>query len=97
MKIKIFPLVIFIFYTLENSVLHGRVLVMNPIVANGLTYPHHLEYTFILDESGVSNFIQFFDDIPLGNQAGPRWDAAKCGVTFRAMLFAYVAQKGRQT
>ena len=80
----------------QNSVLHGRVFVMNPIVAYGFAYPHHLEYTFILDQSGVSNFIQLFDEIPLSNQNGPRWDVAFCGVTFRAMLFAYVPQKGRQ-
>ena len=35
-------------------------------------------------------FISFFDEISLSKQNSPRWDAAFCGVTSGAMLFAYV-------
>ena len=35
-------------------------------------------------------FILFFDEIPLSKQNSPRWDAAFCGVTSGAILFAYV-------
>ena len=38
----------------------------------------------------------FFDEISLCKQNSPRWEAAFCGVTSWAMLFAYVPQKGRQ-
>ena len=36
----------------------------------------------------------FFDEIPLDKQNNPRWDAAFYSVAPRAMLFAYVLQKG---
>ena len=36
------------------------------------------------------NFISFFDEIPLYRPNSPRWDAAFCGVTLGAILFAYV-------
>ena len=42
-------------------------------------------------------FYLFFDEISLCKQNSPRWDAAFCGVTSGAMLFAYVPQKERQT
>ena len=35
-------------------------------------------------------FIPFFDENFLSKQNSPRWDAAFCGVTSGAMLFAYV-------
>ena len=41
-------------------------------------------------------FISFFYEIPLSKQNSPRWDAAFCGGTSGAMLFAYVPQKGHQ-
>ena len=50
-----------------------------------------------LGASGVIlNFIQFFDENSLSKQNSTRWDAAFCGVTFGAILFAYVLYKGRQ-
>ena len=36
------------------------------------------------------NFIQFFDENSLSKQNSPRYDAAFCGVTSGAILFAYV-------
>ena len=44
----------------------------------------------------ILSFITFFDEISLSKETSPRWDAAFCGVTFGAILFAYVPQKGRQ-
>ena len=37
-----------------------------------------------------SFFIQFFEKNSLSKQNSPRWDAAFCGVTSGAILFAYV-------
>ena len=48
----------------------------------------------LLGESGVVlNFIHFFDEFSLSKQNSPRCDAAYCGVTSGAILFAYVPQK----
>ena len=41
-------------------------------------------------------FYNIFDENFLSKQNSPRWDAAFCGVTSGAMLFAYVPQKGHQ-
>ena len=41
-------------------------------------------------------FYLIFDEISLSKQNSPRWDAALCGVTSGAILFAYVPQKGCQ-
>ena len=38
----------------------------------------------------------FFDEISLSKQRSPRWDAAFCGITNGAILFAYAPLKGRQ-
>ena len=35
-------------------------------------------------------FLLIFDEIPLSKQNSPRWDAAFCGITSGAILFAYV-------
>ena len=45
-----------------------------------------------LEASGVFffNFIQFFNENSQSKQKSSRWDAALCGVTFGAILFAYV-------
>ena len=71
--------------------------IFNPYLTNGL--PHHYrmdESTFI--SRGVRSdffifFISFFDEISLCKQNSPRWDAAICGVTSGAILFAYVPLK----
>ena len=34
--------------------------------------------------------VSFFDEILVSKQNSPRWDAAFCGVTSEAILFAYV-------
>ena len=44
----------------------------------------------------IFNFYPIFDEFSLSKQNSPRSDAAFCGVTSGAMLFAYVPQKGRQ-
>ena len=47
-----------------------------------------------LGESGVFlHFIPFFDEIPVSIQNSPRWDAAFCGVTSGAIMFAHVPYK----
>ena len=40
--------------------------------------------------------ISFFDKNHVNKQNSPRWDAAFCGVTSGAILFAYVHFKGHQ-
>ena len=44
----------------------------------------------------IFNFYLTFDEIPVSKQNSPRWDAAFCGITSGAILFAYVPQKGHQ-
>ena len=69
---------------------------INPLVTNGLSHPYLLdESTFILGASDIffSFFISFFDEIHKSKQNSPRWDAAFCGVTSEAILFAYVQLK----
>ena len=73
---------------------------VNPYLTNGFSHHYHLdESTFILGVLRVIFiFISFFNEISQCKQNSPRWewDAAFCGVTSGAMLFAYVPQKGRQ-
>ena len=69
---------------------------LNPYLTNGVSHHYHLgESSFILGASGrtFANFIPFFffDLIPLSKQNSHRWDAAFCGVTSGAILFAYVS------
>ena len=52
---------------------------------------------YFLGESGVVlNFYSLFDELSLSIQNSPRWDTTFCGVTFGAILFAYVPQKRYQ-
>ena len=67
----------------------------NPYLRNG--FSHHYdkyqlgEFTFIFrGVRSVLIFISFIDKIPPSKQNSPRWDAAFCGVTSGAILFAYV-------
>ena len=64
----------------------------NALNKNGLAHHNHLgESTVILGASRVILiFISFFDEVPISKQNSPRWDAAFCGVTSGAILFAYV-------
>ena len=66
--------------------------IINPYLTNGFSHHYHLEEsTFILGALGVIlNFIPFINENPLSKQNSPRWDAAFCGVTSGAILFAYV-------
>ena len=66
---------------------------INPYLTNGFSHRYQLdESTFIFRGVGSDFlfFIQFFDEIPLSKQNSPRWDAAFCGFTSGAILFAYV-------
>ena len=70
---------------------------INPYKTNGFSHRYHLgESTFIFGghRSGF-NFFPFVK-FSLSKQNSPRWDAALCGVTSGAILFACVPQKGRQ-
>ena len=67
---------------------------INPFFTNEFSHYYHLgESTFILRgiRSDCEFLIQFSMSIPLSKQNSPRWDAAYCGVTSGAILFAYVA------
>ena len=71
----------------------------NPYLTNGFSHHYQLgEPTFIFRGvmSDYEFLSRFFDEIPPSKQNSPRWDAAFCGVTSGAMLFAYVPSKGRQ-
>ena len=64
---------------------------LNPPVTNGFSHPDQLdESIFILGVLGVyySFLFHFFDEIPVRKQNSPRYDAAFCGVTSGAILFA---------
>ena len=67
--------------------------IINPYLTNGFSYHYQSgESTFSFRgiRSDLKICIQFFDEIPLSKQNSPRWDAAFCGVTSGAILFAYV-------
>ena len=68
-------------------------------LTNGFAHHYHLDESIFIFR-GVRNdfyfFISFFDEISLCKQNSPRWDAAFCGVTSGAILFAHVPQKGQQ-
>ena len=66
---------------------------LNPNNPSGLSNPFHLDESTLIFR-GINSiffiFISFFDEIPESKQKSPRWDAAFCGVTFGAILFANV-------
>ena len=68
----------------------------NPYLTNGFFHRYHLDESIFIFRSVRSDFcfffISFFDEFSLSKQNSPRWDAAFCGVTSGAILFAY----GRQ-
>ena len=65
---------------------------INPYLTNGFSHHYHLgESTVIIrDLRSDFEFLFHFDEIPPSKQNSPRWDAAFCGVTSGAILFAYV-------
>ena len=64
---------------------------VNPYLTNGFSHHYHLgQSTFIIRGIRSDFEFLFFDEIPLSKQNSPRWDAAFCGVTSGAILFAYV-------
>ena len=73
---------------------HGHVILMNPafypLVTDGLSHPYHLEES-IGHQELFFIFISFFDESRSSKRnTRLRWDAAFCGVTSGAILFAYV-------
>ena len=92
----------FLFY-FDNSMLKEVTVILcfiNPYLTNGFFHHYQLdESTFIF--RGVRSDFYFFlsdfcDEISLGKQNSPRWDAAFCGITSAAMPFAYVPQNDHQ-
>ena len=65
---------------------------LNPYMTNGFSHHYHLDESTVIIRDIMSDFefYSFFDEIPLSKQNSPRWDAAFCGVTSGAILFAYV-------
>ena len=72
--------------------------IVNPLVKNGISHP--IIWSSPLSFLGALGYfficISVFDKIHESKQNSPRWDAAFCGVTSGAILFAYVPLKGRQ-
>ena len=71
----------------------------NPYLTNGFSHHYHSGQSTFIFRGVKSDFYFFyliFDEISLCKQNSPRWDAAFCGVTSGAILFAYVTEKGRQ-
>ena len=68
---------------------------LNPYLTNGFSHHYQLdESTFVFRgvRSDFLSFNQFFDENSLSKQNSPRWDAAFCGVTSGAIMFAYDAR-----
>ena len=63
----------------------------SPIIINWVS---SLSLLGVLGLFFILFFSQFFDDNYLSKQNSPRWDAAFCGVTSGAILFANVPLKG---
>ena len=65
---------------------------------NGLSHLYQLGESTVKFREIRSDFelIQVFNEISPRKQDSPRGDAAFCGVTFGAILFAYVTKIGRQ-
>ena len=77
----------------QAGLCHIRAKYINPLVTNGFSHPYQLdESTFIFKghQEKFLIFISFFDENHVSKQNRPRLDAAFCGVTFEAILFAYV-------
>ena len=81
--------------TLRTGFLATKLI--NPLVTNGLSNPYHLDESISIFRDIRSIFffiyILFFDEIHVSKQNSPSWDAAYCGVTSGAILFAYVPKK----
>ena len=61
---------------------------INSLVTNGLSHSYHLDESTFIFRGIRSKFSS--DENHLSKQNSPRWDAAFCGVTSGAILFAYV-------
>ena len=72
---------------------------LNPLMTNENSHHYHLDESIFIFRgirSDLFIFYSFFDENHVSKQNSPRWDAAFCGVTSAAILFAYVPQKGCQ-
>ena len=87
---------------MKLSEIHSLITKLNTFVTNGLSHPYHFDES-IFNFGGIGSseigsnlffFISFFAEIINSNDAS--WDAAFCGVTSVAILFANVPLKGRQ-
>ena len=79
----------------ELNTSRNACLLFYPYLTNG--FPVIINSVSPLSFLGVLGvifvFYLIFDEISLCKQNSPRWDAAFCGVTSGAILFAYVPQK----
>ena len=66
---------------------------INPFLTNGLSHHYCLGESTFGFRCFRSDFYSVFDGISLCKQNSPRWDAAFCGITSGAILFAYVPLK----
>ena len=70
----------------------GKWLMFKPYLTNGFSHYYHLSDSTFIFRGVRSDFYFFFylifDEISACKQNSPRWDAAFCGVTSWAMLFA---------
>ena len=76
--------------------LRSVVGLVNPLVMNELSQPSHLdESTFMLRLTISISHLFYFSMKMMCKQNGLRRDAAFCGVTSGAILYAYVIQELR--
>ena len=72
-------------------------LLINTLVTNELSHHYHYgESTFIFRGIRSGFKFLFFNEFSQSKQNSPRWDAAFCGVTSKAILFEDVLQNGCQ-
>ena len=67
-----------------------------PLMTNDLSCPYHLDESTVVFSGIGRNFsflFSFFDENTMSKQNSPRCDAAICGVTSGAILFANVPLK----
>ena len=77
---------------IKNLLFYGF---LNPYLTNGFSHHYRLDESTFIFRGVMSDFfflffISFIVEFPPSKQNSPRWDAAFCGVTSGAILFAYV-------
>ena len=58
-------------------------------MTNGLSLPYQLDESTLIFRGSRDIFSSFFDEIFVSKQNSLRWDAAFCGVSSGAIVFAY--------